>query len=107
MVSEEGLEPPQYHYAVPDLQSGATPYPSLPFTHRGHTKNGVTDGARTRDDLDHNQAIYRLIYGHHPFFYYKPDASWRGDIRRIPTISKNCPRWDRRGDRDQHFRFED
>ena len=28
-------------------------------------KNGVTDGARTHDNLNHNQALYQLNYGHH------------------------------------------
>ena len=59
MVGEVRLELTEYHYDVPDLQSGATPNPSLPFTHRGHTKNGVSDGSRTRDRLDHNQVLYR------------------------------------------------
>lgn len=59
MVSGEGLKPTVCHYAVPDLQSGATPNSSLPSTHRGHTKNGVYDGIRTRDLPIHNRVRYR------------------------------------------------
>jgi hypothetical protein len=35
-------------------------------------KNGVTDGARTRDNQNHNLALYQLNYGHHkiePYLY--------------------------------------
>ena len=28
-------------------------------------QNGVTDGARTRDNRNHNPGLYRLSYGHH------------------------------------------
>ena len=28
-------------------------------------KNGVTDGARTRDNQNHNLGLYQLSYGHH------------------------------------------
>ena len=28
-------------------------------------KDGVTDGARTRDNQNHNLALYQLNYGHH------------------------------------------
>jgi hypothetical protein len=28
-------------------------------------KNGVTDGARTHDNQNHNLALYQLNYGHH------------------------------------------
>ncbi len=28
---------------------------------------GVSDGARTRDILDHNQVLYLLSYAHHAF----------------------------------------
>ena len=27
--------------------------------------NGVTDGARTHDNLSHSQGLYQLSYGHH------------------------------------------
>jgi hypothetical protein len=27
--------------------------------------NGVTDGARTRDNQNHNLGLYQLSYGHH------------------------------------------
>jgi hypothetical protein len=27
--------------------------------------NGVSDGTRTRDHLDHNQVLYQLSYTHH------------------------------------------
>lgn len=28
-------------------------------------RGGVTDGARTRDNRNHNPGLYRLSYGHH------------------------------------------
>ena len=31
----------------------------------GRKKNGVSDGARTRDDRNHNPVLYRLNYAHH------------------------------------------
>ena len=31
----------------------------------GFKKNGVTDGTRTHDNLNHNQALYQLNYDHH------------------------------------------
>lgn len=30
-------------------------------------KSGVTDGARTRDNRNHNPGLYQLSYGHHCF----------------------------------------
>ena len=36
-------------------------------------KNGVPDGARTRDKQNHNLLLYQLNYGHHMFFqFYRP-----------------------------------
>ena len=32
---------------------------------RGNPKNGVSDGARTRDFQIHNLALYHLSYAHH------------------------------------------
>lgn len=34
-----------------------------PWERRGNV--GVSDGARTRDVLDHNQVLYQLSYTHH------------------------------------------
>ena len=34
--------------------------------------NGVTDGARTHDNQNHNLALYQLNYGHHIFL-----PAWR------------------------------
>lgn len=31
----------------------------------GGWENGVTDGARTRDNQNHNLGLYQLSYGHH------------------------------------------
>jgi hypothetical protein len=31
--------------------------------------NGVTDGARTRDNLSHSQGLYQLSYSHHRDLY--------------------------------------
>lgn len=30
-----------------------------------HAANGVSNGTRTRDHLDHNQVLYQLSYTHH------------------------------------------
>jgi hypothetical protein len=32
-------------------------------------KNGVSDGARTRDHSDHNRELYQLSYAHHDFLF--------------------------------------
>ena len=36
---------------------------------------GVSDGARTRDILDHNQVLYQLSYAHHAGGGGRPAAS--------------------------------
>lgn len=36
-----------------------------PRMNTGAFFNGVTDGARTHDNLNHNQVLYQLNYGHH------------------------------------------
>ncbi len=30
-----------------------------------YLENGVADGARTRDNRNHNPGLYQLSYGHH------------------------------------------
>ena len=37
---------------------------TVPFSRSGPS-DGVSDGTRTRDILDHNQGLYQLSYTHH------------------------------------------
>ena len=39
--------------------------------------NGVTDGARTHDDRNHNPGLYQLSYSHHRDFRINYTPKWR------------------------------
>jgi hypothetical protein len=40
------------------------PFPTKGKPRRSGVSNGVSDGIRTHDRLDHNQELYRLSYAH-------------------------------------------
>lgn len=48
-------------------------------------KSGVTDGARTRDNQDHNLGLYQLSYGHHRA------AKSTGSEESIPDAEADLP----------------
>src|SRR5918995_5984054 len=62
------MEPPRRSF--PDL---AWTYPFGRSASHGAHAPWVSDGARTRDVLDHNQVLYQLSYTHHA---NGPNMSW-------------------------------
>gem|GEM_PF-2252082 len=45
--------------------SATIPFRDSPLPKSSDMKNGVADGARTRDNRNHNPVLYQLNYGHH------------------------------------------
>ena len=54
---------------------------------------GVSDGARTRDNRDHNPVLYQLSYTHHGAGESIPVGDNRDDVRRSGnvTYAHTCP----------------
>jgi hypothetical protein len=55
----------QVRYPLGTPSSNQPPSPRTKTTGFAGTSQGVSDGARTRDRLDHNQELYQLSYAHH------------------------------------------
>ena len=55
-------------------------------------KEGVTDGARTRDVQDHNLALYQLSYGHRVSNGFHTPGAARRAISTTPRFGVNRDR---------------
>ena len=58
-------------------------------------KNGVTDGARTHDNQNHNLALYQLNYGHHKIWILFISIIW-------VLVNKNIKLYPFDGDNSKH-----
>ena len=59
------------------------------YTLLGFNENdGVTDGARTRDNRNHNPGLYQLSYSHHSAFLQGKQGVYKAQLYAVANDTK-------------------